>query len=208
MDKFLLRFDRVSKVYKNWFNGVEIIGLKEITFQLNLGEIIYISGKNGSGKSTLLRIAAKLLKVSSGSVEWKLDAQPPLNPRIGYCPDNPILYSNISLINFLQFIGKLTNLKSPNKEIMNWISIFHLSKFVQEPIKSLSKGMVHKVALIAALLNHPSIIILDEPFGSLDEDSQINLIEITAKLSSENTGFLITDPAGLVESICTTKIKI
>lgn len=208
MDKFLLRFDRVSKVYKNWFNGVEIIGLKEITFQLNLGEIIYISGKNGSGKSTLLRIAAKLLKVSSGSVEWKLDAQPPLNPRIGYCPDNPILYSNISLINFLQFIGKLTNLKSPNKEIMNWISIFHLSKFVQEPIKSLSKGMVHKVALIAALLNHPSIIILDEPFGSLDEDSQINLIEIIAKLSSENTGFLITDPAGLVESICTTKIKI
>ncbi|MFX0125277.1 MAG: ATP-binding cassette domain-containing protein [Candidatus Hodarchaeota archaeon] len=208
MSNFLIRFDRVSKIYKNRFSGVEIVGLKEVSFILNSGDIIHVFGRNGSGKSTLLRIAARLLKISSGTVEWNLIGQPELNPRIGYCPDNPVLYSNVSLINFLQFIGKLTNLKKSKRKIINWLSAFSLTDFAQEPIKSLSKGMVHKVALIAALINQPSLVILDEPFSSLDEDSQKVLIEIITRMSSENTGFLIADPAGLVESISTMKMKL
>jgi ABC-2 type transport system ATP-binding protein len=190
------------------FSGVEIVGLKDVSFILNPGDIVSVSGRNGSGKSTLLRIAAGLLKVSSGTVEWRLDVQLKVNPRIGYCPDNPVLYSNVSLINFLQFIGKLTNLEESKKVFAKWLSVFSLTNFAQEPIKSLSKGMVHKVALIAALINQPSLIILDEPFSSLDEESQKVLIDIIARMSSENTGFLIADPAGLVESICSMKIKL
>lgn len=207
MTNLLIRFDKVSKFYRNRFSGVEIIGLRDVSFNLGPGDIVSVSGRNGSGKSTLLRIAARLLKVTSGAVEWKLDNQPELNPRIGYCPDNPVLYSNVSLLKFLQFIGKLIDLKD-SKIIFKWLSFFNLTDFSQEPIKNLSKGMVHKGALIAALINQPSLIILDEPFSSLDEDSQEALIKNIKRMSAEKVGFLIADPAGLVDSICTLKIEL
>ena len=174
---------------------MRIRALDKISFSITRGEIISIRGTNGSGKSTLLRIIAGLSKPTTGIIEYKFNrnVKKP-SPRIGYCPDNPIIYRNVSVSEFLIYILKILGLEKKHSPLIKLITDFNLIKWIDEPIGSLSRGMLHKVALIMSMIDSPQLLILDEPFSSLDENSADVLIENLQLLSHGGSGIILADP--------------
>ncbi|MFX0150577.1 MAG: ATP-binding cassette domain-containing protein [Candidatus Hodarchaeota archaeon] len=193
----------VSKTFGNRFTGLKVEALRNVTFSLKRGEILSILGRNGSGKSTLLRIAVGLMNPSSGKVSWKIEQlkNPNLANRIGYCPDNPTLYSSVTINEFLMLIGKITQVINLREVIETWLEDLNLTNWKKEAIYKLSKGMTHKVALIATLMDNPQIVILDEPFSSLDDEARIFLKTKISEMVSSGVGVLLADPSRTINEL-------
>ncbi len=155
-----------------------------------------ISGGNGSGKSTFLRIIAGLSSPTSGTIKIKLNQEiRKPSPRIGFCPDNPEIYRNVSVSDFLNFISCIIPLEIRESQLIEFVRIFDLIKWLNVPIGTLSKGMLHKVALIASMIDSPQLLILDEPFSSLDEKSADVLIKKLRSLASMGSSIIFADPS-------------
>lgn len=184
----------MSKVYGSRFSRLQVEAIKNISLKVFEGDILNITGKNGSGKTTLLLLAAGLLNPSGGRVtrSFKFKQRIP-SARLGFCPDNPKPYSEITILNYLQFISKILDIPSSSKLIEAGLEDFQLLKWKNEQIGKLSKGMLHKVALLASMLDSPQLLILDEPFSSLDSEGSTVLIKRLEGLSSLGTGILISD---------------
>ena len=182
-----LQFEDVSKIFKNYIARTNIVALDKISFKVNSGEIALITGKNGSGKSTLLRLASRMLKPSSGKVFFNES----IKKNIRYCPDDPDIYGQVILKDYFQLIRKLSSQK--DLKIENWIRDFELTDWIEEPIKNLSRGTKYKVALITTLYDNPKLVLLDEPFSTLDEPSRIILSQKMIEFQEKGTSFMISD---------------
>ena len=97
---------------------------------------------------------------------------------------------------FLNFILDLLQFKIEKSILISYLEDFNLIKWINEPLGILSKGMLHKVALTASMIDNPQLLVLDEPFSSLDEGSAKVLCEKLHQLSSEGSSIVFTDPSG------------
>ncbi len=188
--------DKITKIYGNRFSSLRIRALNEFSLSLKGGEIVCIKGSNGSGKSTVLRIITGLVRPTTGSLYIEFDMKSTkLSPRIGYCPDNPSIYRNVTVIAFLKLISNILGVSSVIPTLIQNLQDFNLLKWIEEPIGTLSKGMLHKVSLIASMLDNPQLLVLDEPFSSLDEQSANALIDKLHSLSSKGSTIIFADPS-------------
>jgi ABC-2 type transport system ATP-binding protein len=179
--------------------------LKGINLEVASGEIIGYIGPNGAGKSTTLKILTGIIPNFEGQVLVDgIDVR--LNPlevkkRIGYIPENAILYDTLTPHEYLKFVGQLHAMDSVeiNKKVKNLLEIVDLGDKINARMTSFSKGMRQKVLLIAGMIHNPDIIFLDEPLSGLDANAVILVKEILLQL--RNSGKTILYSSHLMDVV-------
>lgn len=146
----------------------------DLTLHIRPGEICGFIGHNGAGKTTTIKAVCGVLQYDSGEIYidgLSLKNQPlECKKRIAYIPDNPDLYEFLSGIRYLNFIADVYGIPSASRteKIHRYSDLFELTGDLAQPISAYSHGMKQKLALIAALIHDPKLIVMDEPFVGLD----------------------------------------
>ena len=188
----------------------DVVALDDVSFRCESGEVFGLLGPNGAGKSTLLKIVVGLLKPTSGTVRLGVHdiAQSPEAAKqiVGYLPENPSLYTGLTVQEFLQFVGKIRGVgdSSLANKVDESLRTFTLVEKTDSLIGSLSKGMKQKVALIASTIHDPSVLVLDEPLTALDPRTQ-RLVKdwIGSQAGKGVTILLSTHLMEIAQSYCT-----
>jgi len=165
--------------------------VRDLSFTLAPGGILGLLGPNGSGKSTTVSILTGLLEPSGGTVF--LDGRPirddllAYKSRIGYVPEEAVLYTYLTGPEYLSLVGGLRGIPQPRlqQKIDGFLTLFGLQDDVHAPMSAYSKGMRQKILIAAALLHDPAIIILDEPNSGLDVTTSLVLRRLVQRLAGE-----------------------
>lgn len=173
------------------------------------GEILGLLGPNGSGKSTTMKITAGIIKQDSGLVSViGMDSKPgskDFKRIIGYVPESPPLYEFLTGIEYLDFMAIMYGVEpSVRKEkIAHFLEAFQLTDKGNELISGYSQGMKQKIAIAAALIHRPRILILDECLNGLDPRSAKIVKDLLRNLAEEEVAILFsTHVLEIAESIC------
>lgn len=181
----------------------ERTALRDVTLTVERGQSLAVFGPNGAGKSTLLRVLATLLRPHSGRVRV-LGGELPrqgwaVRGRLGLLGHDPLLYRDLSAEENLRFHARLHGVaRSRAAELLERVG---LAPRAREPVRSLSRGMVQRLAVCRAVLHDPELLLLDEPWSNLDPAAS-ELVEPLIGRSSGRTRVLSShDPArGLAEA--------
>jgi heme exporter protein A len=162
--------------------------LKELDLELEPGRCHAIFGRNGAGKSTLLRIAATLLKPSSGELFYdgrELSEQSSaVRAKIGFVSHQSFVYAELTVRENLEFYGQLYGHSRDVDELLEWSD---LSLRQHSPARSLSRGMQQRLTIARALLHEPKLLLLDEPFTGLDALSAEKLETLLTDIKGQDT---------------------
>jgi ABC-2 type transport system ATP-binding protein len=184
--------------------------LTDLDLRIMPGEIYGLLGPNGAGKTTTIKIIVGLVELTSGWVKV-VNFDPVKHPievksRIGYVAENPILYESLSPRDFLEFVASMRKIDqaSANRRITQLASAFDMAQYFDSPIATLSMGMKQKVALIAALVHQPPVLLLDEPLNGLDARSS-RIVKDLVSLHAKKGGAVLfsTHTMEVAEHICT-----
>lgn len=165
--------------------------IREISFTLSPGSILGLLGPNGSGKSTTVSILAGLLEPSGGTVLYNgspiRDALLDYKARIGYVPEEAVLYTYLTGPEYLGLVGGLRGIpqRRLDAKIDGFLRLFGLQDDVHAPMSAYSKGMRQKILISAALLHDPDVIILDEPNSGLDVTTSLVLRRLVQRLAAD-----------------------
>ena len=183
--------------------------LQGIDLEVRPGEILGYIGPNGSGKSTTIRILTGLLQQYEGEVRV-LGLDPRADPlavkrKIGYVPENAVLYELLTVAEFLLLVGRLHGLEEElvKRRAQAFLEVFELADRLGARIQTLSKGMRQKVLLTSALLSDPEVVFLDEPLSGLDVNATILVKELIRALAGAGkTVFYCSHVMDVVERVC------
>ena len=179
-----------------------------ISFQATQGDVVGFLGPNGAGKTTTMRILTGFLAPDSGSVEiCNLDIQQyprQAKARIGYLPEGAPLYSDMTVLDFLYFVGKIRKIKSDqlHDTIENLTQLIELDSVINKRIDHLSKGFKRRVGIAQALLHDPDILIMDEPTDGLDPIQKLEVRQLIRDMAREKVIILSTHILEEVEAVC------
>ncbi|HEX5621703.1 MAG TPA: ABC transporter ATP-binding protein [Solirubrobacteraceae bacterium] len=148
----------------------ERVALSGVTLELPRGATLAVFGANGAGKTTLLRVLATLLRPHAGSATV-LGRELPregwaVRGRVGLLAHEPLLYRDLSARENLRFHARLHGVASARAEEL--LDAVGMARRADEPIRSLSRGMIQRVAICRAVLHRPELLLLDEPLANLD----------------------------------------
>ncbi len=158
--------------YRSSWTGKKTNIINDVSFVVPSGEAVGYLGVNGAGKTSTIKAILSLITQDSGSIE--IFGIPSQNAHsrslIGYLPEQPYWYENLTVKETIEFYGALFDLSAKESMSRSQILIerLGLSPKMNSRIKSLSKGLMQRVGLIQTLINHPQLLILDEPFSGLD----------------------------------------
>lgn len=164
----MLKIEHLTKTYG------EKKAVDDLTLHIGPGEIYGFIGHNGAGKTTTLKSVVGILQFDEGEIliDGKSIRTAPLECKrdIAYIPDNPDLYDYMSGIKYLNFIADVFGVSAADRKerIRKYSELFELTADLAQPIAAYSHGMKQKLAIIAAWLHSPKLIIMDEPFVGLD----------------------------------------
>jgi ABC-2 type transport system ATP-binding protein len=201
----MIQTDSISKTYSTHLFEKKIPALNDISLHVNKGEVFGIIGPNGAGKSTLIKILLGFIQSDSGSVT--INGLAPSDTRsrsnIGYLPESPCLYPQLTLIDHLRFSSRVTGDpfdKSWCKNLLDKVDLAHVSR---KPLAKYSKGMVQRAALAYALFHNPDILILDEPMSGLDPVGRHLVVQLIKEYHQKgHTILFCSHILSDVENIC------
>ena len=187
----------------------QIIALKEINLEIPKGQIVGLLGQNGAGKSTLVRLLAGVMKPTKGEAwvdGFHLEREIKQVKQVtGLLPEEYALYEKLSIFEYIEFLGTLYNMTQSmiNDRFQELAKRLDIWDMKDRLIDTLSKGQKQKVAIIAALIQEPHVLFLDEPLANLDVAAQRTVRQIIQEYKSENRTILIaTHLMANVESTC------
>jgi ABC-2 type transport system ATP-binding protein len=182
--------------------------LRDVSFQVEKGEILGFLGPNGAGKTTTMRILTGFIPPTSGTAKVAgfdvLQQSLEVRKRIGYMPENPPLYMDLTVTSFLKFLARLKRVpKSKEKQrIDSVIQKCSLESVTGRLIGHLSRGFRQRVGLAQALIQDPEVLILDEPTIGLDPAQIIEIRQLIRGLAGEHTVILSSHILPEVEQTC------
>jgi len=172
------------------------------------GEIIGIIGNNGAGKSTLMKMIVGLLPPPRKAMVLLGGQNPREAPetykrQVGYLPESPMLYPRLTPEELLNYVGEVKGVQRLSEEVEHWLVTFGLSEKRHALLSGLSFGMKKKMALSAAFLGDPPLLVLDEPFNGLDVATMERLSEILLKRHERGATILISSHLmAYIERLC------
>jgi ABC-2 type transport system ATP-binding protein len=205
----MLEIQHVTKRYRN--NPV----VDDVSFNVPPGEVTGYLGPNGSGKSTTVKIITTLIEPTLGKVllEGRDIREDPVafKRRLGYVPEEAILYSYLSGLEYLQLMGCLRGIPPyvTDRRANDLLDLFSLRSYRHAPISAYSKGMKQRVLIAAALLHDPDVLILDEPLSGIDVTSAQLFRHLLNQLAAKGKTILyISHVLEVVEKVCANVVII
>jgi ABC-2 type transport system ATP-binding protein len=193
------------------FYGITVVD--DVSFVVRPGEVVGYLGPNGSGKTTTGRLLTGLVEPSSGTVLFdgrEVSADPiAYRRRLGYVPEEPMLYPFLSAREQLRLLGRLRELPDAliERRMNALLELFGLGDAAEQSISAYSKGMKQKVLIIAALLHDPDLLIFDEPDSGLDVTTSLVLRHLVQGLAARGKAILYSSHVlEVVEKLCTRVI--
>ncbi|NJK40838.1 MAG: ABC transporter ATP-binding protein [Acaryochloridaceae cyanobacterium SU_2_1] len=198
----MIEVEHLSKTYGS------TVALQDVTFQAKSGEVLGLLGPNGAGKTTTMRILAGYLPATQGTAHiagYEVHEQPmEVRQRIGYLPETPPLYPEMTVMAYLNFVARLKGLSAGDRpRRVQWaMQKCNLLEVEQTLIHKLSKGFRQRVGIAQAIVHDPPAIILDEPTVGLDPRQIIDVRRLIKDLAQEKTVILSTHILPEVNMTC------
>jgi len=167
----VIAFSNVGKSFRHDLSRKIFIALRSLSFDVAEGEVFGVIGPNGAGKSTTLKILMGFIKADHGTITLfgGLPDDARTHRHIGYLPENPCLYDNLTITDHLRFAARTTGFTgSVTARIDEILSQVGLDGHARSPLRRFSKGMTQRAALAYALFHEPDLLVLDEPMSGLD----------------------------------------
>ncbi len=197
-----IRVENLTKYYG------QQAAVKDITFEINTGEIVGFLGPNGAGKSTTMKMITTYLTPSAGKIYVNdLDTNEDsmgVRRKIGYLPEQNPLYFDMNVLDYLEFAAELESVPKSEipKSIKRMVDVCGLGEVQHKDIGELSKGFKQRVGLAQAMIHNPEVLILDEPTSGLDPNQIIEIRKLIKQLGKEKTLVLSTHILQEVEATC------
>jgi ABC-type multidrug transport system ATPase subunit len=202
MSEIILEVTDLDKKYK------KVHALGGISFQVERGQIFGILGPNGSGKTTTLAILLGILKANKGAFSWFGNGTEAVNrKRIGALLETPNFYPYLNAIDNLKIVAKIKEISDPMPAIESALAKVGLSERAKSKFKTYSLGMKQRLAIGAALLSDPEVLVLDEPTNGLDPMGIVDIRRIILGLKEQGKTIVIASHIlDEMEKICTDVI--
>jgi ABC-2 type transport system ATP-binding protein len=180
------------------------IAVDDLSLTVPLGTIYGFIGPNGSGKTTTLRMIMRILRPDRGAITvLGAETFDAANDRVGYLPEERGLYKQMKVRDLLRFYAELKGMRRSGPAIAAWLDRMGLSEWADKKVQALSKGMSQKVQFIAAVVAHPELVLLDEPFSGLDPVNAEVLREAVLDLRRQGaTVIFSTHDMAVAEKMC------
>ena len=203
----IIEIENLSKQYRKGFFMTRVSALEALSLEIYKGEIFGYLGPNGAGKSTTLKLLVNLIHPSSGKITimGKDPSAKQVRAAIGFLPENPSFYDHLKVRQLLDFYGKLFGLGRSERKIRiaRLLDLLNIEREADKTIRQLSKGNIQRVGLAQALINDPSLLILDEPMSGLDPIGRRELRDLILQLKQQGATILFsTHILPDVETIC------
>ena len=201
--KTLISINNLTKLYGD-FEAVH-----DLNLQVPAGEVFGFLGPNGAGKTTTIKVLAGLLLPTRGHVSvggYDVVTEPLKAKAVtGFIPDTPFLFERLTGSEFLRFAGRLYGMSNSaaGEAASHQLGFFDLSQWSDQLVESYSHGMKKRLAMAAALLHSPKVIIVDEPMVGLDPKGARKVRKLFRDLAREGmTIFLTTHELSTAEAVC------
>ena len=185
-----------------------------VSFEIAAGEIFSLIGPNSSGKTTIIKSIIGMLAIDEGSISVdSIDvAHDPMKTKqlTGYIPDEPTVWSGMTGEEFLHMVGALYNVdpKKREKRISELLPLFSLEGIEKDEFEHYSRGNKQKFSILAALLHHPKLLLVDEPIVGLDPDSATIAKRLFKEFAAEGGSVLLVTHTLPVADEISTRIGI
>ena len=190
----MIEIQQLSKKYKD----ADVYSVKDLSLNIETGEIFGLLGPNGAGKTTLISLLCSLLKPTSGSftidgLSYK-NQQRQIKKIIGIVPQEYALYPTLTAYENLVYFGSMYGLKGQalKEKINTYLEILGLADFKDKKIDTFSGGMKRRINLIASILHTPKVLFLDEPTVGVDVQSKNAIISYLKELNQQGTTIIYT----------------
>jgi len=185
----MLKVSHVTKKYGN------LTAVKDLSFEVNDGEIFGLLGLNGAGKTTTFRMILGLLDDYEGEITFngkKIDYS--VTDMIGFLTEERSLLTKLTVLEPIKYYGVLKSLKEEEieKKLDYWLERFDIKEYKNKKIKELSKGNQQKVQFISAIIHEPKLLILDEPFSGLDPINVELFKSVILELQKKGTSIIFS----------------
>lgn len=186
----------------------EIKAIEDVSFNVNKGEILGFLGPNGAGKTTTMNIITGYIPCTSGTVKVDgldiMEHPREVKKRIGYMPEQPPLYMDMTVTDYLDFCSSLKGVckkewKGQKDDIMELVKITHVRHRL---IRNLSKGYRQRVGLAQSLVDAPAVLVLDEPTVGLDPKQIIEIRKLIKALGKNHTIILSSHILPEISAVC------
>ncbi len=204
----MIQVDNLVKTYGDRF------AINNISFKINKGDVVGLLGPNGAGKSTTMKIITGFMSPTSGTAKvcgFDVFENPlEVKKRIGYLPENPPLYLDMTVENYLKYVTELkkVSIKECASNVESALEKTQLKDVRHRIIKNLSKGFKQRVGIAQALVSRPEILILDEPTVGLDPKQVAEIRDLINELKGQHTIILSTHILSEVQAVCNKIIII
>lgn len=185
------------------------VAVDDLSLEIAHGEVYGFIGHNGAGKTTTIKCCVGLLDFDNGEIYIDgisiRDDLMACKKKIAYIPDNPVLFEYLSGIDYLNFVADVYHIDKEirQKKIKQYAEIFELTADLAQPVSAYSHGMKQKLAIIAALIHDPELIILDEPFVGLDPIAAFKFKELMREVCDKGGAvFFSTHVLDVAEKLC------
>ena len=185
-----------------------VTALKDATFQVRRGEVLGFLGPNGAGKTTTMKILTCFIAPSEGTAKVNgadvFDDPIAVRSAVGYLPESTPLYTEMLVLEYLQFIAKMRGLDAATttRRLKQVVEETSLGDVLGKGIGELSKGFRQRVGLAQALVHEPPVLILDEPMSGLDPNQATEIRELIVTIGRERTVILSTHNLAEVQVTC------
>jgi ABC-2 type transport system ATP-binding protein len=209
MSEFPIEITSLSKVYKvGFWKKIEKIALKPLTLQVRQGEVFGYLGPNGAGKTTTMKMLMGIIFPSSGSARLlgKPISDPECKRQVGFLPEQPYFYDNLTAQELLEYYGKLSGMPLPQlrgriPEVLGEVGLSDVGPKMR--LRKFSKGMLQRIGIAQAILHDPQLIILDEPMSGLDPLGRREVRDLIRGLKQRGkTVFFSTHILSDAEELC------
>jgi ABC-2 type transport system ATP-binding protein len=186
----------------------DLVAVDRVSFTAQKGEILGFLGPNGAGKTTTMRVITGFLPATSGTVKVAgfdiFEDSYEVRKRIGYLPENPPLYIDMTVVSYLEFVGRIKGIPRARLDAaaQRVIKTCGLTDVRRRVIGHLSKGFRQRVGLAQALIHDPAVLVLDEPTIGLDPRQIIEIRTLIRELAGERTVILSTHILPEVAQLC------
>ncbi|HVH42233.1 MAG TPA: ABC transporter ATP-binding protein [Labilithrix sp.] len=207
----VLVVDRLAKVFRKPFSGKKVEAVRGISLEVTRGQIFGFLGPNGAGKTTTIKMLTGLIAPTSGraSILGKAVPSPEAMGSVGFLPENPYVYPYLTPREFVSLCGRLNGMGGANlaKATARVLERVGITYAMDRPVRNLSKGMLQRTGLAAALVHDPELLILDEPMSGLDPVGRKEVRDLIVEEAQANktvffSSHILSDVEMLCDAVC------